>query len=65
VEAYWEKNEEIVSPQARVNGNDLIASLQISAGPQVGELLEAIREGQASGEITSCEQALALARSLL
>jgi hypothetical protein len=65
LEAYWEKNAEIVSPPALVNGNDLIASLNIVAGPRVGEVLEAIREAQAVGEVTNREQALGLAQTLV
>lgn len=65
LEAYWEKNAEIVSPPALVNGNDLIDSLAISAGPRIGEFLEAIREAQVAGEVTNREQALDLVRSFL
>ena len=37
-------------------------ALDVPPGPLLGELLEAIREAQASGEVTTQEEAIALAR---
>ena len=37
----------------------------LSPGPVVGELLEALRETQAAGEVTTRRQALAYIRNLL
>ncbi len=65
LEARWEKAEEIVSPPRLVNGHELIRSLRMEPGRQVGLLLEAIREGQAGGEIHSREDALAFATTWL
>ena len=48
-----------------VTGNDLINTLGLSPGPQIGELLAYIREAQAAGEIHTAEEALALARDRL
>ncbi len=48
-----------------VSGSDLMRELGLREGPQVGKLLEAIREAQAEGEVTTPEEALALARRLL
>jgi poly(A) polymerase len=64
LQAYWEQNEQMVSPPALVNGRDLIKELSVPPGPQIGRLLELIREAQATGRVTSREQALKLARSL-
>ena len=44
-----------------VNGNDLMALLHLAPGPQVGRLLEAIREARAAGEVNTREAALVLA----
>jgi hypothetical protein len=41
-----------------------MAALALSPGPEVGRLLEAVREAQATGEVTSREEALALAERL-
>ena len=65
LENYWEKPQEIVSPPRLVNGNELMSELGLEPGRMVGQLLEAIREGQATGNVQSREQALALARQYL
>lgn len=65
LEAWWEKPEEQVTPRSLINGNDLMSTLGLSPGPQVGELLEAIREAQATGQVNSREQALILARQMI
>ncbi len=48
-----------------LDGNDLMAALGMGPGPAVGELLREIGEAQAAGEVTTREEALALARRLL
>jgi putative nucleotidyltransferase with HDIG domain len=54
----------IVAPPLLVNGHELMEVLGLSPGPKVGQLLEAIREAQAAGEVQSREDALALAARL-
>ncbi len=46
-------------PPKLVDGHDIINIFGISPGPRVGEVLEAVREAQASGEIKNREEALA------
>jgi hypothetical protein len=65
LENYWEKREEIIAPPRLLNGNDLMQELNLQPGPTIGELLEAVREGQAIGKIQSPEQALEYAREYL
>ncbi len=48
-----------------VNGHELMDALHISSGPQVGVLLERLREAEAVGEITDREDAIAMAARLL
>jgi hypothetical protein len=43
----------------------LMEALHLSQGPVIGQLLEAIREAQACGEVHTREQALAFARNYL
>lgn len=62
LENYWEKREETVAPPRLLDGNDLMKELNIQPGRKIGQLLEAIREGQATGKIRTREDALALAR---
>jgi len=65
LEAWYEKKEEKLTPQPLLDGNDLMRELSLQPGKKIGELLEAIREAQAVGEVSTKEQALDLARSRL
>jgi putative nucleotidyltransferase with HDIG domain len=65
LEAWWERPQEAVSPPPLVNGHDLMKSLGISPGPRLGEVLEAIREAQAEGEVGTREEALTFARKFV
>jgi tRNA nucleotidyltransferase/poly(A) polymerase len=65
LENYWEKPQETVAPPRLLDGNELMSELGLTPGRIVGQLLEAIREGQATGKIENREQALALAREQL
>ena len=60
-EAWWENPEQAVSPPSLLNGYDLMRNFDLQPGPVVGQLLEAIQEAQAAGQINSREQALKLA----
>ena len=50
-------------PRSPVRGDELISELGIEPGPEVGRLLEAIDEAAFAGEVSSREDALALARA--
>jgi tRNA nucleotidyltransferase/poly(A) polymerase len=65
LENYWEKREETVAPPRILDGNDLIRELNLTPGPVIGQLLEDIREGQATGRISTREEALDFARRQL
>lgn len=65
LEAWWEQADEQVSPPALLSGRDLMEALHLPPGPEIGRLLEEIREAQAAGEITERNQALELARARL
>jgi putative nucleotidyltransferase with HDIG domain len=65
LENYWEKPEETVAPPRLLNGNELMSELGLEPGRLVGQLLEEIREGQATGKVESREQALDFAREHL
>ena len=62
LEAWWERPAELISPPALIDGYDLMQALNLEPGPEVGRLLELVREAQASGEVHDREGALALAR---
>jgi len=52
-------------PAPLVRGHELAAELGLSPGPRVGELLAALEEARYAGEISTREDAVRLARSLL
>ena len=51
--------ESLVKPPKLLSGDDLITIFGLSPGPALGDLLEAVREAQASGELNTKEEALA------
>jgi poly(A) polymerase len=65
LENYWEKPHETVAPPRLLNGKELMSELELEPGRIVGQLLEAIREGQATGKIEDREQAFDFAREYL
>ncbi len=60
-----ERPEESVTPPRLLDGNDIMREYGIESGPTVGELLEAIREAQAAGEVRDRATALAFGREWL
>ena len=65
LEAWWEQPQKAVRPVPLVNGLDIMAEFSLQPGPRIGRLLEAVREGQAVGSVTTREEALAFAQNLL
>jgi len=65
LENYWERREETVAPPRLLDGNDLMKQLSLQPGRVIGQLLEAIREGQATGKIETREQAFEYAQEYL
>lgn len=50
--------EGVVAPSKLISGHDLIDIYGMTPGPRVGELLEAVREAQAAGEVVTRDDAL-------
>jgi len=50
-------------PAPLLRGDELAAALGLEAGPRIGELLRELEAAQYAGEVTSREQAIALARA--
>jgi len=65
LENWFEKPAESIAPPVLVNGDDLMRELKLQPGKKIGEILEAIREAQAMGEISTRDQALEMARENL
>jgi poly(A) polymerase len=59
--AYWENNEQQIAPKVLLSGNDLLTEFDLTPGPIIGELLEAIKEAQINGDILNRQQALKFA----
>ena len=62
--AWWEDRTERIYPTPLLNGDDLMEALDVSPGPIVGYLLEAISEAQIMGEIRNQQEAIRLAKKL-
>ena len=79
IPAHWQEHSQIVKyvlaqrfqektvtvPPKLISGNDLISIFGMRPGPRMGELLEAVREAQASGELATREEALSYIREHL
>ena len=59
------QQESIVPSPKLIDGNDLIDIFGMKPGPRIGELLEQVRESQASGELTTREESLDYIRNIL
>ncbi len=59
------EQESITSPPRLVNGHDLVNIFGLRPGPKIGQILEAVREAQAAGEVTTKEEVLAYIGRLL
>jgi len=61
-QAWFERGELVVRPRKLITGDELATALGLQAGKIIGDLLEAIREGQADGRVHDRDSALQLAR---
>ncbi len=59
------EQEALVTPPKLVDGHDLINIFSMDPGPKIGEFLEQVREAQASGELTTREEAISYIREQL
>jgi tRNA nucleotidyltransferase/poly(A) polymerase len=57
--AYFRERTQRVDPIPLLDGWQVMAAFGLPQGPQVGSLLEGLREAQAAGEITQIDEALA------
>lgn len=60
LEAWFEPTRPRLAPDLYLTGDDVMRELKIPAGPEVGRILEALREAQAVGEVRSREDAVTL-----
>jgi hypothetical protein len=62
---YYERHTEVISPPKLISGDDLMETFGLEEGPRLGELLEAVREAQAIGEIRTRQEALDYVKRVL
>ena len=58
------QEEEAVSSPRLVDGHQVMDALGLKPGPMLGKVLNVVEEAQATGEIGSRKEALALAREV-
>ena len=63
LDAFFNQHQALVSPTLLLTGNDLVRALGLAPGPRVGQLLAALGEAQAVGEVTDRQQALQWVRN--
>jgi tRNA nucleotidyltransferase/poly(A) polymerase len=61
LQAYFDRRDSEVSPPPLMNGDELMAELNLGEGPLIGEMLEAIQQAQVEGLVRTKEDALAFA----
>jgi hypothetical protein len=59
---YWQRPSTRVTPASLIDGHDVLRETGLQPGPQIGLLLETVREAQVSGNVHTREEALALVR---
>ncbi len=61
---YYERKS-VVKPKRLVNGNEIMKRFNLSPGPKIGELLEALSEAQAEGNIKTKKEAFEFIKETL
>jgi tRNA nucleotidyltransferase/poly(A) polymerase len=57
LDRYYHAHEVTVAPPVLLDGREVMKALNLTPGPRVGELLDALREAQATGEVSTRELA--------
>lgn len=59
IQRFLQTNDPVAHPSPLITGRELMATLDIAPGPQIGQLLEAIQVARAEGKIQTAEDAKA------
>ena len=62
---WWEHTDQVISPKPLLDGHDLQKDFGLHPGRKIGQLLEALVEAQASGEVTDRGEAQKFIRAQL
>ena len=65
IQRYLDPKDSVVHPRCLVKGNDLIHELNLKPSPVIGELLTEIQVAQIESKISTPQQAIDFARSIL
>ena len=65
IRTYLDESSPISHPKAVLSGRELIQSLDLTPGPQIGQLLSMIAVAQAEGIVKSSEDAIAFVKKQL
>ena len=65
LEAYFEKFDELINPPKLVSGAEIMKEFHITAGPQVGSILEELQAQQAEGIVKTRADAMSSIKKLL
>lgn len=65
MDAWFEHHDQIINPARLISGGELMARFKLQPGPLIGEILSEIHEAQAAGQVTSSEEAAALAKAMI
>lgn len=65
LDRFFDPDDRVAHPQPILRGKELMQALDLSPGPHIGHLLTELQIAQASGKITTREEAIDLAQSLL
>lgn len=58
IQRFLTPNDPVAHPTPPLTGRDLMTTLKLSPGPQIGQLLEAVQLAQAEGQVNSRQEAL-------
>lgn len=61
INRFLDPTDPVAHPHPLITGRDLIKALHLSAGPQIGQLLEAVQLARAEGKVVTSAQALEFA----
>jgi hypothetical protein len=65
LEAYFKKYDQVVEPPPLLTGHDLMNTLGLAEGSLLGQLLQQLKEAQATGQVTNKAEALEFIKSNL
>ena len=64
-DAYFNHRAELISPAPLLSGEDLQTYLNLTPGPQIGRILDALLEAQVAGEVGTQKEALQFVKRFL